>query len=156
MPQEDRRSGAKRLNDLIAAAHDEWGTAPIFAEHAGLLAEIVSRVSIAGNGRDVRFLSTEVTELAVRVTAFFDGTVIDASFKEGALIVDVIPLIVASLRITSTEDLLSDDARVDPERPLAVNVTLDEGRTLTLRGSGTDDDPLTAYLSHLLELATAS
>ncbi|MGV3712364.1 hypothetical protein, partial [Pseudolysinimonas sp.] len=72
----------------------------------------------------------------------------DASFKEGALIVDVVPLEIRSMRVTATQDALGDD-RFDPGQPVAVNVTLTEGRTLTLRGTGDDGDPLNDYLPTL-------
>jgi hypothetical protein len=151
---EERQAAARLLNDRLAAANARWGKSPVFDENAQLLGQLVSRIALAGNGRDISYLSTEVTDVAVRVTVFVDGAVIDASFKEGALVVDVLPLDIRSLRVTSTQDFYADD-RVDPEQPLAVNVTLAEGRTLTLRGSGADDDALTRFLPVLLSL-TAS
>lgn len=151
----ERHAAARQLNDRLAAANAQWGQSPVFAENAQLLGQLVSRIALAGNGRDISHISTEVTEAAVRVTVFVDGAVIDASFKEGALVVDVLPLDIRSMRVTSTQDFYADD-RVDPEQPLAVNVTLAEGRTLTLRGSGEDDDDLTRFLPVLLALTSAS
>ena len=152
---EERQAAARRLNDRLAAANAQWGKSPVFTENAHLLGQLVSRVAISGNGRDISHLATEVTDVAVRVTVFVDGAVIDASFKEGALVVDVLPLAVRSLRITSTQDFYADE-RVDPDQPLAVNVTLAEGRTLMLRGSGAEDDDLTRFLPVLLSLAAAN
>ena len=148
-----RHDAATALEALLRTVQPDWESAAVFAENAGLLGQIVSRVALAQNGRAIRHLSAELTDDSVRVTAFFDDAVVDASFKEGALIVDLLPLRIASLRITATQDTLAD-ARVDPEQPLAVNVTLAEGRTLTLRGSGADDDPLTLFLPRLFELTT--
>jgi hypothetical protein len=149
---QERRDAAQQLNERLAAATDDWGRAPVFAENAELLGQIVSRVTLATNGRDIAHLATDVTESVVRVTVFVDGAVIDASFKEGAMVVDVLPLDIRSLRITATQDFYAD-SRVDPEKPIAVNVTLAEGRTLTLRGSGDEDDALQLFLPRLLELA---
>lgn len=151
---EERQAAARLLNDRLAAANAQWGKSPVFTENAQLLGQLVSRIALSGNGRDISYLSTEVTDVAVRVTVFVDGAVIDASFKEGALVVDVLPLDIRSLRVTSTQDFYADE-RVDPEQPLAVNVTLAEGRTLTLRGSGAEDDDLTKFLPTLLSLTSA-
>lgn len=147
---------ARALDARLRALHEGWGESPLFAEHEKLLTQLVSRIAIAENGREARHLASELDDHSLRVTVFLDGAVIDASFKEGALVVDVLPLEITALRITSTQDYLSDDARVDPENPLAVNVTLREGRTLVLRGSGAEDDPLTAYLPTLFANATAA
>jgi hypothetical protein len=151
---EERHAAARELDARLATANGLWGKSPVFTENADLLGQLVSRIALAGNGRDVSHIATEVTENAVRVTVFVDGAVIDASFKEGALVVDVLPLDIRSLRVTSTQDFYPDE-RVDSDLPLAVNVTLAEGRTLTLRGSGTDDDPLTLFLPALLSLTAA-
>jgi hypothetical protein len=151
---EERHASARELDSRLATANAQWGKSPVFAENADLLGQLVSRIALAGNGRDISHIATEVTENAVRVTVFVDGAVIDASFKEGALVVDVLPLDIRSLRVTSTQDFYPDE-RVDSDLPLAVNVTLAEGRTLTLRGSGTDDDPLSLFLPVLLSLAAA-
>lgn len=155
MTFQERRAAAQQLNQRLAAANSHWGTGAIFSENADLLGQLVSRVTLAGNGRDLRHVTTEVTDAAVRVTVFVDGAVVDASFKEGALVVDVLPLQIRSLRITATQDFYSDE-RVDPDKPLAVNLTLAEGRTLTLRGSGADDDDLTRFLPVLLGLTVTS
>lgn len=151
---EERHASARLLDARLAAANARWGKSPVFTENAQLLGQLVSRLALAGNGRDISHIATEVTDVAVRVTVFVDGSVIDASFKEGALVVDVLPLDIRSMRITSTEDFYPD-ARVDPEQPLAVNVTLAEGRTLTLRGSNDDDDDLNRFLPVLLGLTAA-
>lgn len=148
---EERHAAAKQLEARLAAANELWGKSPVFAENSALLGQLVSRVALAGNGRDIGHISTDVTDVAVRVTVFVDGAVIDASFKEGALVVDVLPLDIRSMRVTSTQDFYADE-RVDPTQPLAVNVTLAEGRTLTLRGSGAEDDDLTRFLPVLLSL----
>jgi len=153
MTLDDRRAAARQLNERLAEANADWGRGPVFAENADLLAQLVSRVAVAGAGREIDHLSVDVGETAVRVTAFTAGAVVDASFKEGAIVVDVLPLVIRSLRVTATQDLLSD-SRVDPDQPLAVNVTLAEGRTLTLRGSNADDDPLVVYLPRLLDLTS--
>ncbi len=152
---EERHAAARELDTRLAAANAAWRNSPVFAENAELLGQMVSRIALAGNGRDVSHIATEVTDTAVRVTVFVDGAVIDASFKEGALVVDVLPLDIRSLRVTSTQDFYPDE-RVDSELPLAVNVTLAEGRTLTLRGSGEDEDPLSLFLPVLLSLAAAA
>jgi len=152
---EERHAAARELDRRLAQANAQWGQSPVFAENADLLGQLVSRIALAGNGRDITYISTDVTETAVRVTVFVDGAVIDSSFKEGALVVDVLPLVVQSLRVTSTQNFYPDE-RVDSDLPLAVNVTLDEGRTLTLRGSGEDGDPLTVFLPVLLALTAAS
>jgi hypothetical protein len=151
---DERHAAARLLNDRLAAANAQWGKSPVFAENAQLLGQLVSRVALAGNGRDISHVSTEVTDAAVRVTVFVDGAVIDASFKEGALVVDVLPLDIRSMRVTSTQDFYADE-RVDPAQPLAVNVTLAEGRTITLRGTGEDDDDLVRFLPVLLALTSA-
>jgi hypothetical protein len=148
---EERHAAARQLDARLAAANAQWGKSPVFAENAELLGQLVSRIALAGNGRDIAHIATDVTDTAVRVTVFVDGAVIDASFKEGALVVDVLPLDICSMRVTSTQDFYPDE-RVDAEQPLAVNVTLVEGRTLTLRGSGADDDDLTRFLPVLLSL----
>ena len=152
---EERHAAARELDSRLAKANDLWGKSPVFAENADLLGQLVSRIAIAGNGRDISHIATEVTDTAVRVTVFVDGAVIDSSFKEGALVVDVLPLDIRSMRVTSTQNFYPD-ARVDAELPLAVNVTLAEGRTLTLRGSGADDDPLSLFLPVLLSLTAAA
>lgn len=154
MTKHDRREAARQLNERLATANAEWGGGAVFAENAELLGQLVSRLTLATNDRDVDYLTVEVTDASVRATVFVDGAVVDASFKEGAIVVDVLPLDILSLRITATQDLLSDE-RVDPEQPLAVNVTLAEGRTLTLRGPGGDDDPLSLFLPRLLDLVAA-
>jgi hypothetical protein len=151
---EERHAAARELDTRLAAANAAWRNSPLFTENAEMLGQLVSRIALAGNGRDISHIATEVTDAAVRVTVFVDGAVIDASFKEGALVVDVLPLDIRSLRVTSTENYYPDQ-RVDPDQPLAVNVTLAEGRTLTLRGSGTDDDPLSLFLPVLLSLTSA-
>jgi hypothetical protein len=151
---EERHAAARALDSRLATANAQWGKSPVFAENADLLGQLVSRIALAGNGRGISHIATEVTENAVRVTVFVDGAVIDASFKEGALVVDVLPLDIRSLRVTSTQDFYPDE-RVDSDLPLAVNVTLAEGRTLTLRGSGTDDDALSLFLPVLLSLTAA-
>jgi hypothetical protein len=152
---EERHAAARQLNDRLAAANAQWGQSPVFTENAQLLGQLVSRIALAGNGRDISHISTEVTDVAVRVTVFVDGAVIDSSFKEGALVVDVLPLDIRSMRVTSTQDFYAD-SRVDADLPLAVNVTLAEGRTLTLRGSGEDDDDLSRFLPVLLALTSTS
>ncbi|WP_395640858.1 hypothetical protein [Pseudolysinimonas sp.] len=151
---EERHAAAREFDTRLATANAQWGKSPVFQENANLLGQLVSRLAIAGGGRDVTYLATEVTDSAVRVTVFVDGAVIDASFKEGALVVDVLPLDIRSLRVTSTQDFYPDE-RVDADLPLAVNVTLAEGRTLTLRGSGEDADPLSLFLPVLLSLTAA-
>lgn len=148
MSLENQRTAARRLNDRLSALHEGWGSGELFDSHPQLLGQLVSRVALAENGRDAQYIGTEVSAQSLRVTVFLERTVVDASFKEGALVVDVLPLDIASMRITSTQDAY-DDERVDPEKPLAVNVTLTEGRTLTLRGSGADDDDLTRFLPAL-------
>jgi hypothetical protein len=153
---QDRHDAARRLDARLRERHDGWGTVPLFAEHEQLLTQLVSRIVLAQNGREVRLLASELDERSLRVSVFLDDAVIDASFKEGALVVDVLPLEIAALRITSTQDVLSDDPRVDPDSPLAVNVTLREGRTLVLRGSGAEEDDLTAYLPTLVAKTAAS
>jgi hypothetical protein len=152
---EERHAAARQLDARLATANGLWGKSPVFAENADLLGQLVSRIALAGNGRDISHIATEVTDTAVRVTVFVDGAVIDSSFKEGALVVDVLPLDIRSLRVTSTQNFYPD-ARVDSDLPLAVNVTLAEGRTLTLRGSGEDDDPLSLFLPVLLSLTAAN
>ena len=144
---------AQRLNALLRSVQPEWGSAAVFTANAGLLGQIVSRLVLVQNDREVRYLAAEVAEDSVHVVIFFDDAVADAGFKEGALIVDLLPLTIAALRVTATRDVLDDD-RVDPEKPIAVNVTLAEGRTLTLRGSGAADDALTLFLPRLLALTT--
>ena len=151
---EERHAAARQLDARLAAANAQWGKSEVFVENGELLGQLVSRIALAGNGRDVSYIAADVTEVAVRLTIFVDGAVIDASFKEGAIVVDVLPLDIRSLRVTSTENYYPDD-RVDPDQPLAVNVTLAEGRTLTLRGSGADDDPLNLFLPVLLSLTSA-
>lgn len=151
---EERHAAARELDSRLATANELWGKSPVFAENADLLGQLVSRIALAGNGRDIGHISIEVTDTAVRVTVFVDGAVIDSSFKEGALVVDVLPLDIRSLRVTSTQNFYPDE-RVDSDLPLAVNVTLAEGRTLTLRGSGADDDPLSLFLPVLLSLTAA-
>jgi hypothetical protein len=150
---EERHAAARQLDDRLAAANAAWRNSPLFAENSQLVGQLVSRIALAGNGRDISHIATDITDAAVRVTVFVGGSVIDASFKEGALVVDVLPLDIRSLRVTSTEDYYPDQ-RVDPDQPLAVNVTLVEGRTLTLRGSGKDDDPLSLFLPVLLSLTS--
>jgi len=152
---EERHAAARQLDSRLASANGQWGKSPVFAENADLLGQLVSRIALAGNGRDISHIATEVTDTAVRVTVFVDGAVIDSSFKEGALVVDVLPLDILSLRVTSTQNFYPD-TRVDSDLPLAVNVTLAEGRTLTLRGSGEDDDPLSLFLPVLLALTAAN
>lgn len=146
MSFEERRSAARRLNDLLVDANNGWGSGEFFDANREMLRQLVSRVSLAQNGNDPRYVSVEHQADWARVTVFLDNAVIDASFKEAALIVDVLPLDIASMRITATQDVLDDDSRFDPEQPVSVNVTLAEGRTLTLRGTGADDDQLTRYL----------
>ena len=152
---EERHAAARQLDSRLASANGQWGKSPVFAENADLLGQLVSRIALAGNGRDISHIATEVTDTAVRVTVFVDGAVIDSSFKEGALVVDVLPLDILSLRVTSTQNFYPV-TRVDSDLPLAVNVTLAEGRTLTLRGSGEDDDPLSLFLPVLLALTAAN
>jgi hypothetical protein len=151
---EERHTAARQLDERLASANANWGKSPVFAENSELLGQLVSRVALAGNGRDISHIATDVTDSAVRVTVFVDGAVVDASFKEGALVVDVLPLDIRSMRVTSTQNFYPDE-RVDADQPLAVNVTLAEGRTLTLRGSGADDDDLTRFLPVLLSLTSA-
>jgi hypothetical protein len=143
---QDQRVAARRLADRLDELEDDWGTGPLFEENPGMLGQLVSRVALAENGHEHQYLATEVTAQSLRVTVFLENTVIDASFKEGALIVDVLPLEIRSMRITASQDALDGDERVDPEQPVAVNVTLAEGRTLVLKGTGADDDALTRYL----------
>ena len=151
---EELRNAARRLNDRLAEVREGWGAAKLFDENRELLGQLVSRVALAQNGHEPQYLSAEYADDSARVTVFLENAVVDASFKEGALIVDVLPLDIASIRITATQDVLDDDARFDPEQPLAVNVTLVEGRTLTLRGSGDEDDELTRYLPLLFAKTT--
>lgn len=142
------RETARHLNEQILAVVPSWGTGTLFDADPGLLGRIVSRMALASGGRELRHVAVDATDESLRVTLFLDASVIDASFKEGALIVDVVPLEIRSMRVTATQDALGDD-RFDPEQPVAVNVTLTEGRTLTLRGTGDDGDPLNDYLPTL-------
>jgi hypothetical protein len=151
---EERRTAASRLNARIAEVREGWGSGKVFEENRELLGQLVSRVSLAQNGHEPRYVSAEFDDDWARVTVFLESAVVDASFKEGALIVDVLPLDIASIRITATQDVLDGDSRFDPEQPLAVNVTLVEGRTLTLRGTGDENDQLTRYLPLLFAKTT--
>lgn len=142
------RETTRHLNEQILALVPSWGTGTIFDSDPGLLGRLVSRMALATSGRELRYVSVDAADDSLRVALFLDASVIDASFKEGALVVDVLPLDIRSMRVTATQDAL-DDERFDPEQPLAVNVTLVEGRTLTLRGTGEDDDELSRYLPTL-------
>lgn len=142
------RETARHLNDQLAAAVPAWGTGTVFDRDPGMLGRIVSRMALASGGREIRYLSVEATEESLHVLLFLDGSVVDASFKEDALIVDVVPLDIRSMRVTATQDALGDE-RFDPEQPVAVTLTLAEGRSIGLRGTGEDDDALTRYLPTL-------
>jgi hypothetical protein len=142
------RETARHLNSQIVAAVPSWGTGTLFDADPGLLGRIVSRMALATGGRELRHIAVDGGDESLRVTLFLDASVIDASYKEDALIVDVLPLDIRSMRVTATQDALDDD-RFDPEQPVAVNVTLAEGRTLTLRGTGDEGDPLGDYLPTL-------
>lgn len=154
MSFEERRSAASRLNARIAESREGWGTTGVFEANRDLLGQLVSRIALAQNSHEPQYVAAEFDDASARVTVFLEKAVIDASFKEGALIVDVLPLEIAFIRVTATQDVLDGDSRFDPEQPVAVNVTLTEGRTLTLRGTGADDDQLTRYLPLLFAKTT--
>jgi hypothetical protein len=142
------RETARHLNEQIAASVPGWGEGPVFETDTHLLGRLVSRMALASGGRELRHVDVQADDHSLRVVLFLDLSVIDASFKEDALIVDVVPLDIRSMRVTATQDALDDD-RFDPDQPVAVNVTLAEGRTITLKGTGEDDDALTRYLPTL-------
>ena len=148
------RESARHLNDRIRAAVPTWGTGTVFDGDPGLLGRLVSRMALATGERELRHVAVDAGEDSLHVVLFLQDSVVDASFKESALVVDVLPLDIVSMRVTATQDAL-DDERFDPEQPIAVNVTLAEGRTITLRGSGEDDDALTRYLPTLFARVSA-
>ena len=63
---EERHAAARELDSRLAKANDLWGKSPVFAENADLLGQLVSRIAIAGNGRDISHIATEVTDTVER------------------------------------------------------------------------------------------